>query len=142
MTAVLQPALAAPSNLHPGTDILTVTTRSVPPGVVVAAVCGEVDQETAPLLKNRLLAHLRPTGPPLVVDLTEVSFLGAAGLTVLIEAREAAVAEKIRLCVVARSRRVLRPLAITGLDRVFDVRADLAQALLCVGVRAEGRPTS
>lgn len=60
MTAVLP-------DLHPGIGLLTVTTRSVPPGVVVVAACGEVDLVTAPLLKDRLLVCLRPArrGRPL-----------------------------------------------------------------------------
>ena len=103
------------------------------PDVVVLAVRGEVDSRTSPLLRDRLLQHLRPACPHLVVDLTEVSFFGAAGLTVLVTVRKAAEAAGVRLCLVAGTRVVLRPLAITGLDELFDVHPDLARALLSLG---------
>jgi anti-sigma B factor antagonist len=93
----------------------------------VITVRGEVDLCTsALLLRNALLAQLRPTGPQLVIDLTDVRFLGAVGLTVLVTVWDAAVAAGTGLCAVARTRVVLLPLTITGLDRVFDIYPDLA----------------
>lgn len=149
MTAVLPPAStdrpspAAPSaamlvgialpDRRPGKELLTVTAHPVAPGAVMIAVRGEVDLCTSPLLRDALLDHLRRPCPPLVVDLTDVTFFGAAGLTVLTTARNAAMAAGNRLCLVANGRPVLRPLTLTGLDRVFDIHPDLPQALLCLG---------
>jgi anti-anti-sigma factor len=96
-------------------------------------VFGEVDSSTSPLLRDRLLEHLRPACARLVVDLTEVTFFGAAGLGVLVAARAAAETAGIRTCLVARTRVVLRPLTITGLDSVFDVCPDVAHARLLMG---------
>lgn len=139
MTAVLPPASTdhPPATVlagrRPGKELLTVTARPVPPGAVVIAVRGEVDLCTSPLLQDSLVAHLRPPSSALVIDLSDVGFFGAAGLTVLTNARDAAMAAGIKLCVVAHSRPVLRPLTITGLDRVFDIHPDLTQAMLCLG---------
>jgi anti-anti-sigma factor len=88
---------------------------------VVCAVSGEVDLWTAPELRDRLFAQLHPAGPDLVVDLGEVSFLGAAGLGVLVEVQVAADAFGVGFCVVASTRPVLLPLAVTGLDLAFAV---------------------
>ncbi|SDI17336.1 anti-anti-sigma factor [Actinokineospora alba] len=138
-TAALPPAPTGPppaavlTGRRPGKEILTVTARPVPPSAVVIAARGEVDLCTSPLLRESLLAHLRPPCSGLVIDLTDVGFLGAAGLTVLTTAGDAATAAGIKLCVVAHSRPVLRPLTITGLDRVFDLHPDLPQALRCLG---------
>lgn len=121
-----------PSRL-PGMELLTVTAHPDVHGVVMIAVRGEVDLSTSTLLQDALLAHLRHASSPLVLDLTDVGFFGASGLSVLVTAREAAVAAGIRLCVVANSRAVLRPLTVTGLDRLFDIHPDLTQALLCRG---------
>lgn len=121
-----------------GTDLLTVTAHPIPPGAVMIAVRGEVDLCTSPLLLDTLLAHLRIASPPLVIDLTDVGFFAAAGLTVLVTAREAAAAAEVRLYVVANSRPVLRPLTITGLDRTFDIHPDLTQTLLCLGGGPDG----
>jgi anti-anti-sigma factor len=141
MTPLLQrvptdrPAHAAATrpDFQSAVDVLTVTACPAPPDAVVLAVCGEVDSSTSPLLRDRLLEQLRPTSRQLVVDLTEVSFFGAAGITVLVAARDAADTAGIGMCLVARTRVVLRPLTITGLDSVFDVCPDIAHARLRIG---------
>ncbi|MDX8052779.1 STAS domain-containing protein [Lentzea sp. BCCO 10_0798] len=140
MTAVLQPSRVAVVPLLANFDVelLTVTARPVVSGAVVLAVRGEVDSCTSPLLKIRLLEHVRPTDPPLVIDLTDVSFLGAAGLTVLVTVREAAMAAGIALCLVGCTRPVLLPLKVTGLDGVFDICPDIAHALLRLGCGPDG----
>jgi anti-anti-sigma factor len=123
-------AAAVQPDFQPGVEVPTVTVCPVLPGAVVLAVRGDVDSCTSPLLRDRLLEHLRPACPQLVVDLTEVGFFGAAGLTVLVTVRQAAEAAGIRLCLVAGRRAVLLPLTITGLDDVFDICPDIAHALL------------
>lgn len=141
MTPTLQrastdrPARAAVA--QPDVEVASVTVREAPSGVVVLAVRGEVDSCACPLLRDRLLEHLRPTCRQLVVDLTEVSFFAAAGLTVLIAVREAAMAAGVRLFLVADTPVVLRPLMITRLDDVFDVCPDIGHVRLRLGVVAE-----
>jgi anti-sigma B factor antagonist len=114
--------------LNPRPQLLTVTVRPVPPDAVVLAVRGAVDLSTSPLLQNALLAHLRDAASQVVVDLTGVSFLSAAGLTVLVNVKQAAVAAGSSVCLVARTRVVLLPLTITGLDGEFDIYPELADA--------------
>lgn len=111
------------------TQLLTVIARPAPDGTVVVTARGEVDSLTGPLLKDVSLANLRPAGPPLVIDLTEVSFLGAAGLGILDDLGKAAAAANVRLTLIANTRVVLRPLTITGLHREFDIHAVLTEAL-------------
>ena len=123
--------------VQPEVEVPSVTVCAAPPGVVVLAVRGEVDSCTSPLLRDRLLEHLRPTCRQLVVDLTEVRFFAAAGLTVLVTVRQAATAAGIRLFLVADTPVVLRPLMITGLDDVFDVCPDLEHVQLRLGTVAE-----
>lgn len=80
----------------------------------------------------------------LTVDLTGVGFLGATGLTALVNGTAAAAGGD--LCVVARTRVVLLPvllsvllsLTVTGLDRVFDISPGLANALLGAGAGSDG----
>jgi anti-sigma B factor antagonist len=119
-------ACAASPDPHP--QLLTVTVHPVPPDAVVLAVRGAVDMSTSPLLQHGLLSHLRDTTPQVTVDLTDVSFLGAAGITVLVKVKQAAVSVGSSLCLVARTRVVLLPLTITGLDGEFDIYPELADA--------------
>jgi anti-anti-sigma factor len=129
---------AQPHLHHPATRLLTVTAHPAPPDTTVVTVRGEVDMLTSTLLRDRLLPHVRDTVGHVIVDLTGVGFFAAAGLTVLVNARQAAVAAGITLCLVASTRPVLLPLTITGLDDVFDISPNLTHALLRVGCGPDG----
>lgn len=98
---------------------LHVTWRS---GRLVLTVVGEVDMTTAPRLAQALTECLDQHPEELQLDLAGVSFLSAAGLTVLIQARARAQDRGIRFGTLVVSRAVYRPLVLTGLDTVFDVR--------------------
>jgi anti-anti-sigma factor len=87
-------------------------------GVVVATVAGEVDMLTAPALRAAVLAELEDC-TVLVIDLSGVSFLGSAGLAVLVEASHEAQRRQVELRLVAAGRSVQRPLEITGLTEVL-----------------------
>jgi anti-sigma B factor antagonist len=70
--------------------------------------------------------------------LTDVGFFGAAGLTVLVTVRQAAMATGVSLPVVAQTRPVLLPLRITGLNLVFDIHPNLAHAVPGLGGGPDG----
>ena len=80
----------------------------------VVHVVGEIDTLTAPVLRAQLDEHL-PTVPLLVLDLSDVTFLGSAGLAVLVAAKDAADARGHTLRLVCGSRIVTRALEATGL---------------------------
>ena len=131
------PATTQP-DLRPAGQLLTITTHPAPPDATVLTVRGEVDMLTSTQLRDRLLPHVRDTVPHVIVDLTDVGFFGLAGLTVLVNARQAAMAAGITLCLVASTRPVLLPLTITGLDSVFDISPHLAHALVRAGSGPDG----
>ncbi len=118
--------------------LLTTSVPPVPSDAVVVAVHGDVDGVDCPWLHDRLVAHLKTTRH-LVVDLSEVRYFGAAGLTVLVVVRETALLEGCRLCVIARTRLVRLPMMVTGLVDVFDLHADLVDALVCRKLPAPSR---
>lgn len=66
------------------------TVSSEPSGAVVVALSGEVDMTNCAALRDRITEPLRSTHH-LVLDLSEVTFLCAAGLTVLVDASAAAI---------------------------------------------------
>ncbi|WP_346054767.1 STAS domain-containing protein [Amycolatopsis dongchuanensis] len=93
------------------------------PGAAVVHVLGELDGITAPRLTELLAARLRGTLRTLVVDLRDVDFLGAAGLSTLLYADLLARQRHIALCVLADGNRAVnRILEITGVDRRLTVR--------------------
>lgn len=140
MIAVLRPPFAATAepNLNPAGWLLTITTRSAPPAATVLTVHGEVDMLTSTQLTDCLLPLVRGTVPHVIVDLTRVGFFGAAGITVLVNAREAATVTGVTLRLVASTRPVLLPLTITGMDGTFDISPDLTHALVGAGCGPDG----
>ena len=52
-------------------------------------MAGELDMQTAPQLHSCLLSQIDGRGGHVVVDLSKVTFLGAAGLESLVRARQA-----------------------------------------------------
>ena len=95
--------------------------------MVVLRVSGEIDMLTAPVLTEHVQEQFARVPAPrtLVFDLTRVSVLGSAGLAVLAHAQTTASDRGDAVQVVANARAVLRPLEVTGLDKVLDVRPDL-----------------
>ena len=108
--------------VHAGPTSFAVTT-AVSAGGCVVTVRGDVDATTAPDLRACLLAALdRPDTAEVEVDLSRVTFLDSAGLTVLVVGHQAA--QRAGRTVLVRSgaaRAVTRPLALTGLSTVLTV---------------------
>jgi anti-sigma B factor antagonist len=98
------------------------------PDVRVLHVVGELDTLTAPLLQARLLEQQAQVNH-LVLDLTEVAFLGSAGLAVLVGAKDDAENRGCRLLLVPGSRIVKRALEATGLLQLFTIADDVTEAL-------------
>lgn len=107
---------------------IELSVRQPAPGVTVLAVSGEVDMVSAPALRDALVNGLGDGGT-FVVDMTGVTFLGSAGLAVLVEAARLTQQANATLKVVATARAVTRPLEATGLGEVFSVHGSVESAL-------------
>jgi anti-sigma B factor antagonist len=94
----------------------------------VMHVVGEIDTLTAPILRERLEEQLAET-PLVVLDLSDVTFLGSAGLAVLVAAKDSADRRQHTMRLVLGSRIVTRALEATGLLELFDVADGVPQAL-------------
>lgn len=94
----------------------------------VVRLTGDLDV----FLKGKLQQELQAgsEGGTLVIDLSAVSFIDSAGLTVLIDAhkRAARTGGEVRL-VVLENQQVYRILQITGLTRMFKIYATEAAAV-------------
>jgi anti-sigma B factor antagonist len=92
------------------------------------ALRGELDLATAPRLRDALIEAI-DTGTHIVVDLELVGFVDSVGFGVLVGGLKRARTHGGDLVLVCSSRTVLRPLEITGLDRVFTIHAGREAAL-------------
>jgi anti-sigma B factor antagonist len=100
------------------------------PLVRVVEVAGEIDLLTAPALAERLAAALADDTPLIVVvDLQQVDFLAAAGLSVLVAAHWHARQQHTTLHIVATTHPVCRVLRVTGLDHTLTIYPALQPAL-------------
>lgn len=70
-------------------DLLEIAVHHPGPRVSVLQIAGEVDTLSADLVEQRLTALLADR-PDLIVDLSQVRFLGSSGLRVLMSAHAAA----------------------------------------------------
>jgi anti-sigma B factor antagonist len=97
------------------------------PGHVLVTVSGEIDLAAAAQLRGRL-AGPAGGGRPVIVDLSRVSFIDAAGVGVLAGAAAQAAAQGGALQLAAAGWQVRRVLALTGLDRIIPLAATVAEA--------------
>ncbi|MDP8959310.1 MAG: STAS domain-containing protein [Actinomycetota bacterium] len=106
---------------------LSLASRTEGPWSVVE-VRGEVDLATAPQLRESVLDLIDDGSHQIVVDLRGVDFMDSSGLGVLMTALKRLREYNGDLALVCREGPVLKVLSITGLDRVFPIYHDVAEA--------------
>ncbi len=99
--------------------------------VVVVTVSGELDLVTAPQLSEsmELVRGKSPAG--VVIDLTQVSFLASAGMSLLASTHQQ-LNGSAGFAVVADGPSTGRPLSLVGLNEVFGIYASVDEALAAV----------
>jgi anti-sigma B factor antagonist len=89
---------------------------------------GEVDVYTAPKLKATLIEAIESGCANIVIDLEGVSFIDSSGLGVLVSALRRARERDGAVRIVCTRENILKIFRITGLDKVFPVFPDIAEA--------------
>ncbi|MFE3328914.1 STAS domain-containing protein [Streptomyces sp. NPDC059176] len=113
-----------------GADRFTVDTRPGPePGILVFALSGELDHDTAEPLRTALDEGIAGGARRLLVDCSGLLFCDSTGLNVLLRARLAAQDADARVELAALRPQVARMLAITGAGAVFPRYASIGEAL-------------
>ena len=92
-------------------------------GRTVAAVTGEIDYDSAPVLEQALAHALRSRVTRLELDLTGVGFCDCAGLDVLLHARRLARDAQVELTLTGTSTAFRRLLELTGTRGLFTLTA-------------------
>ncbi|MGY5305916.1 STAS domain-containing protein [Nocardia gipuzkoensis] len=98
--------------------------------VTMLMVAGEIDVATAPRFRAELACAFLRRAATLVLDLSPVTFLAAAGLSVLVEAQTEATRSRHRIVLITTVRPVDRAIEITGLADRFHRVASLDAALV------------
>ncbi len=132
MTNVAVAYAPRPTDEEP--TLLTMTFVAPCPGVLVAAVRGELDLASAPELDTKVRAELHRHRPrSLVLDLSGLEFLGVHGTAVFERLRRRCAVSEIRLSLVAVPPAGERALRFAGLLTRFDRHPDLGAALAAAG---------
>ncbi|WP_441248119.1 STAS domain-containing protein [Kitasatospora sp. McL0602] len=128
----------------PNTGRLTVALRT-DGGTVVVSPAGELDYDSADLLRERLREAVGLAAERVVLDCRDLSFCDSTGLNLLLGARLDAAEARVTLILAGLQASVARVFEITGTDAVFDIRPDVTAA--AVGLHtartrpADGRDT-
>lgn len=109
------------------------------PGYVVVALGGELDICEADHL-GRALGAAAVSGPPIIVDLAELTFIDCAGLSVLASARREARAAGGDLVLAAPAPAVARLLCLASRAGELLVFASLSEAAYSVRQARAARP--
>lgn len=119
-------------------DDLTVAPSQPRPGLLLLRVLGELDLQSAGrcarILHGAIDAaaaehRLRGERAVVVCDVADVDFLGASGLSVLVDAEERARERGVELVVVVGEGPIRRLLGLTGLDRRLTLAERLADVV-------------
>ena len=82
---------------------------------------GRLSIDSSPTLRDRLLAMLQGQPPKtIIVDLTEVSYIGSSGVATLLEALKLARNRQATLCLKGLQVRMVHLFKVTGLLSVFE----------------------
>jgi stage II sporulation protein AA (anti-sigma F factor antagonist) len=103
-------------------DQLSIETISASNAVILRLV-GEIDMNTAQAVRGAALSAMHRHGPHLHLDLSGVTFMDSTGLEVLLATRRRTELEGGHLYLDDPSQMVIRVLEVTGVDRLFDIRA-------------------
>lgn len=108
---------------------------------VVIGVAGELDAGTAPRLHELLAPRLSSTVETVILDLSELRFLGVAGLELLAHARRRAASRAMTVCIVDGPVCVDRALRAAGWNETVPTIASVEAAVAeLTGRRRESPP--
>jgi anti-anti-sigma factor len=113
----------------PEQDQIWLSTTRPAEGLCVVHVGGELDMLTAPTLTEFLARALASQPRGLVIDITEVTFLGSSGLRAIVDGQHlAGEATRVALAVTPRST-ALRSLEVSRLVELFKHFPTAAEAV-------------
>lgn len=96
--------------------------------IIVAKLKGDVDLAHAPGIRKILLKTLEGK-KPLVIDLSDVSYIDSSGIACLVEALQSAKKHKLDFSLAHISSKAMRVLQLARLDKVFTIYASLEEAI-------------
>lgn len=123
---------------EPGKIIVNTTRVNT---TVIMNCSGDLDVTTAAILERQIEDVLRTDPAAIVVDLTELDFLAARGMNVLIAAN-GRLGDRVKFLVVADGPKTRRPMTLIGVDNQVSLHPTRATALAAVDPGGTGAALS
>ncbi|WP_167464768.1 STAS domain-containing protein [Nocardia brasiliensis] len=130
-------AAAPPDRSAEVADLLRFSVFRPRPDIAMMMVYGQIDLWTAPSFREQLARLISARSTLIVIDLSPVTFLSAAGLRVLFDAQMHLEKTCRRMVLITRARCVDRPIEVTGLAPSFHRVPSLDAVLADRGVGYE-----
>ena len=86
----------------------------------VASLCGRIDIDSSPAIREELLTVLQTRYPSVVIDLSAVTHIDSSGVATLIEALRMARGHTTELTLQGLEGRLLRSFEVTGILSLFN----------------------
>ena len=118
----IRPKLGVEPLSYVDDGLLSVEVHQLADAVFVVYLAGELDMLTGPSLQERLGELFASHPDRVIIDLSDISFMGSTGLSVLICARQNAIATGTILQLTGTGgRAVALPFTVTGLNHLFEI---------------------
>jgi anti-sigma B factor antagonist len=101
-------------------------------GITVVGLTGDVDLQTSPAVRQKLLECLEKHNK-LVVDLSSVAYIDSSGVASLVEAFQVSRKKGANFSLAAVSPAAMRVLSLARLDKVFTIHPDVNAAVAANG---------
>lgn len=101
-------------------------------GITVVGLSGDVDLQTSPAVRQKLLECL-DKHKKLVVDMSNVAYIDSSGVASLVEAFQVSRKKSAAFALAAVSPSAMRVLSLARLDKVFTIHPDVNAATAALG---------
>jgi anti-sigma B factor antagonist len=101
-------------------------------GAAVVALTGDVDLQTSPAVRQKLLESLDQY-TCIVVDLSAVNYIDSSGVASLVEAFQVSRKKSTSFALASVSSAAMRVLSLARLDKVFTIHPSVEAALSAQG---------
>ena len=101
-------------------------------GAAVLALTGDVDLQTSPVVRQKLLESLEQY-KSIIVDLSQVNYIDSSGVASLVEAFQVSRKKGSSFALASVSSAAMRVLSLARLDKVFNIHPSVEAALAAQG---------
>ena len=107
---------------------MTVKVRNLN-SITILDCSGDVDLYSSPTLREALLADIKPGGPSVLVNMTDVSYIDSSGIATLVEGLQLTRQTKTRLGLFGLRPNARSVLELARLHKVFTIFQTEAEAV-------------